>query len=420
MSNEWEEINIQKKSSKSNNIRLSEWYNGGGCFNCLNGRCHYSDENHCIPYPKELSQIFKNPTSIYGMYDAIKNAEFNWNNIQCTYTVCSFVYSNRGCKNCKEGRIKNFIFKNQTITICYPQLESVKYKITIGMHIDFIIKFNNKKFDVIVYPLDSKTDGIISMSERAFPKSAERSNNDRNSKERNIQMINSIDHENTLMYSDMPEERLIPRKDKNLYNEENYPRLDLSSEERIISPHLLRSISYKDSIELGAKEEYIIPNKKSTQNEYSDNLSEYTENLSEYTQNLDDNDFNIPLKNIVFNMNRKELKINNKYIDIINSYDKNNNVIPELKNFKEDLNKKINEYQSLSKLKFLEIENERLNNDINMMNKKINKLENQISRLNYINNNSSKYEELFKNKKIIESRVTQQFLNTNYSDYVVY
>jgi predicted nuclease with TOPRIM domain len=119
-------------------------------------------------------------------------------------------------------------------------------------------------------------------------------------------------------------------------------------------------------------------------------------------------------------MNRKELKINNKYIDIINSYDKNNNVIPELKNFKEDLNKKINEYQSLSKLKFLEIENERLNNDINMMNKKINKLENQISRLNYINNNSSKYEELFRNKKIIESRVTQQFLNTNYSDYVVY
>ena len=47
-------------------------------------------------------------------------------------------------------------------------------------------------------------------------------------------------------------------------------------------------------------------------------------------------------------------------------------------------------------------------------------LENEISKLNYVKDKFSKYEEMFKNKKTIESRVTQQFLNTNYSEYIIY
>ena len=74
----------------------------------------------------------------------------------------------------------------------------------------------------------------------------------------------------------------------------------------------------------------------------------------------------------------------------------------------------------MHKLKLLELEIESLKNDKIFLNEKIYMLENEISKLNYVKDKFSKYEEMFKNKKTIESRVTQQFLNTNYSEYIIY
>ena len=350
MSTDWKEINTQKKniistkSSKtismeigtekdriiSKEIRLSEWHNSGGCFSCLNGRCHFSDENHSIPYIKELSIIFKNPTTIFGMYDAIKKAAFNWNNIQCTYTVCPFVYSNRGCKNCKENRIKTFIFKNQEITICYPPIETVKYKLTIGMHIDFIIKLNPKGYDVTVFSINQKKD--------------ERSNDERSNNER---PINERLNDERIKYIEQ-------HVDDNINTNENFPSLN------------------------GITHSLSIP-----------------ENIS---------------NNETFSNRIKKSMLDEEIIDY-----------QEEKNHKfEEENKKNEDYKSLHKLKLLELEIESLKNDKIFLNEKIYMLENEISKLNYVKDKFSKYEEMFKNKKTIESRVTQQFLNTNYSEYIIY
>lgn len=312
-------------------IQLSEWHNSGGCFSCLNGRCHFSDENHSIPYIKELSIIFKNPTTIFGMYDAIKKAAFNWNNIQCTYTVCPFVYSNRGCKNCKENRTKTFIFKNQEITICYPPIETVKYKLTIGMHIDFIIKLNSKGYDVTV----------LSINEKKYERNDERVKN-------NNEYIESTYGQPFLG----PFEEQI---ENNINTHENFPSLN------------------------GITQSFIIPEDFSNNETFS-------------------------------NLIKKSI-LDEEFID--------NN---ELENHKinEDERKKNEDYKSLNKLKLIELENESLKNDKILLNQKIYILENEISKLNYVKDKFSKYEEMFKNKKTIESRVTQQFLNTNYSEYIIY
>jgi hypothetical protein len=358
--NDWKEINTNKKniiSSKSRKtisepnslelgemkeriikkeIRLSEWHNSGGCFSCLNGRCHFSEENHSIPYIKELSIVFKNPTTIFGMYDAIKKAGFNWNNIQCTYTVCPFVYSNRGCKNCKENRTKTFIFKNQEITICYPPIESVKYKLTIGMHIDFIIKLNSKGYDVTVFSINQKKDERLS-DERV----------------KNEYLISS--KFDGIQNDERDYDFIEKAVENNINNNENFPALN------------------------GITHSFTIPENISNNETFS----------------------NLIKKSILDE-------------ELINYEEEKNHKIYEEEKIKNE------DFISLNKLKLLELENESLKNDKILLNQKIYMLENEISKLNYVKDKFSKYEEMFKNKKTIESRVTQQFLNTNYSEYIIY
>ena len=61
------------------------------------------------------------------------------------YTTCLFCYSKNGgngwnqCKNSKEGRCGSFVTKSgKKVTYCYPDLKSIKHRIQIGIHINFI------------------------------------------------------------------------------------------------------------------------------------------------------------------------------------------------------------------------------------------------------------------------------------------
>ena len=72
-----------------------------------------------------------------GSSDVIKNGFI--------YTTCLFCYSKNGgngwnqCKNSREGRSGTLTLKDgNSITYCYPDIKSIKHRIQIGLHINFV------------------------------------------------------------------------------------------------------------------------------------------------------------------------------------------------------------------------------------------------------------------------------------------
>lgn len=61
-----------------------------------------------------------------------------------------------------------------------------------------------------------------------------------------------------------------------------------------------------------------------------------------------------------------------------------------------------------------------LNNEINNLKEQLFETNKNLERSNLINKNGTIYEEILYNIDEINNRVTEQFLNTNYSDYIVY
>ena len=129
-------------------------------------------------------------------------------------------------------------------------------------------------------------------------------------------------------------------------------------------------------------------------------------------------EINIPLQSDK-NISEKNENIKD-FSHIKKIHEKNNEIIEELQKKEEvvvpiPVTKKENDNE------------ERLYNRIKLLNNEINNLKEQLfetsknlERSNLINKNGTIYEEILYNIEEINNRVTEQFLNTNYSDYIVY
>jgi hypothetical protein len=151
----WNEVSsTKKKLANSEEVYLlSNLVNQGGCIRCINGSCKINNK-HGFFYPDRLTPYVKNPSYIDGMNKAIQEAKLDFNGFTPMYTTCIFSHINKECKNCKEGRVKFINFNNKKIMVCYPSLESIKYKIPLGFHIDIKLIFKGKKFEVSAIPFE--------------------------------------------------------------------------------------------------------------------------------------------------------------------------------------------------------------------------------------------------------------------------
>ena len=297
----WNEVSsTKKKSSNSEEVYLlSNLVNQGGCIRCINGSCKINNK-HGIFYPERLTPYVKNPSYIDGMNKAIQEAKLDFNGFTPMYTTCIFSHINKECKNCKEGRVKFINFNNKKIMVCYPSLESIKYKIPLGFHIDIKLIFKGKKFEISAIPFE-----ILPIVEN--------------------------------------------KPDTTIFNQTNWPSMPLST-------------------------------------------------------NITQNNLNSTASLVSFSNIIKEVVEEEKPFDLIKSKE-NDCVKKEHDNFiKEDYYIRQDFKELKLRIKELECENKILKND--------------NKRDLFIIKNKEIYEEIVINRNVLNTRVTDQFMDTKYSDYV--
>ena len=151
MSSNWNEVQIKKKPiSNEKKFSLLEILNKGGCIRCLNKSCKINDK-HGIPYPDKLCTFVKNPIFIREFEKSINASNMDFNGKKPFYTICNYV--NGKCRNCEEGRIKYISFNNEEIALCHPILENIRDKVTIGVHMDINLTLKGSQYEVTVSPI---------------------------------------------------------------------------------------------------------------------------------------------------------------------------------------------------------------------------------------------------------------------------
>ena len=139
-----------KKTPIEETFFLSDLLENGCCLRCINKSCRIN-EKHGGSYPERISTFVQNPTYITGMSKAIEDALLDFNGKKTFFTVCNYV--NKKCRNCEEGRIKYLNIDDKKIILCYPILNDIKTKVTIGIHIDIKLIMKGHKYDVSFIPI---------------------------------------------------------------------------------------------------------------------------------------------------------------------------------------------------------------------------------------------------------------------------
>lgn len=155
MSAKWSEVPTKRREPKAQpkeeTFYLLENLNNGACMRCMNKSCKIN-ERHGLPYPDKICTFIQNPTYINGMEKSIKDSKLDFNGKVPFFTTCNYV--NGRCRNCEEGRIKYISFNKEKIAVCYPILEGIRHKVTVGVHIDIRMVMKGSKYEVTLFPLN--------------------------------------------------------------------------------------------------------------------------------------------------------------------------------------------------------------------------------------------------------------------------
>ena len=156
MSEEWNTVtNVPKNKGKKNieevTYFLSELLSNGACMRCMNKSCKIT-EQHGIFYPEKISTFILNPSYINGVQKCIDNEKLDFNGKKPFYTTCNYAFGK--CRNCEEGRFKYITINEQQVAICFPIADSIRFKITIGVHTDIKLVMKGKHYDASIIPIE--------------------------------------------------------------------------------------------------------------------------------------------------------------------------------------------------------------------------------------------------------------------------
>lgn len=163
----------QNKYSEESRFILTE-YSKEGCNYCLQSRCNVHNGQLARNIHSKARQVVKNPSIILGDFKEIliENG-FDVDNKHIHVNTCVWNYTHTKCKNCVDGRFKNFIWKNHNgdpieLKFCVPVLKDNNV-IPIGLHWDVDITIKNN--EIIQDKLSiRKYDGFIDYDNNICPK----------------------------------------------------------------------------------------------------------------------------------------------------------------------------------------------------------------------------------------------------------
>ena len=323
--------NIQKSKGKKKleevTYFLSELLSNGACMRCMNKSCKIT-EQHGIFYPDKISTFILNPSYITGVQKCIDNENLDFNGKKPFYTTCNYAFGK--CRNCEEGRFKYITINEQQVAICFPVVDSVRFKITIGVHIDIKLVMKGKHFDASLLPIEIPL------------------------KNENDLDIENEDYDNTSFTdNNWPS---LSTNDNNIKVENPIKVMDFNK--------IAKQNSQKKNIE--TDESLNVPSEPLESDEEYWKKDKYINDIAKFTINTE-----------------TEYLLFKSYIDLLD-------------------------------------ENYYLRDDINKYKEEINNIKNLNKREKFIIKNDKIYNEILENIKYINNRVTDQFIDTTYSDYVLF
>ena len=374
------------------------------CLRCINDTCKIN-EDHGTPFPeKERMSVFvKNPTYIkkFGKLIEISNLDFNGK--KPFYTFCQFF---QNCNNCFEGRYKCVNYENKQVILCYPVLDNIKTKVTVGVHIDIKLILKGTKYDVSFMPLDIDN----------------RLHNHNSSK--NKINLNNINFKNNNRFVDDN----IP-VDDNYHNiDNNFPSLspNVKTKEGFVKDYskIKNIVKLEESLNIEKEED-------------SDN------NIPSLSPNIKNNEESVKdsskLKNIL-NINNNKNKDRKNTMNLDNSKyineESSDKLIYEKDNLINEMNRLIFEKDNLIIEKnnlIIEKENNSLKNELNIANNYLKELQNELVDLKIElkrkeerldreilkNKNKDVIDEYIMNIKEINTRVTEEYIKRELKDYEI-
>lgn len=361
------------------------------CLRCINGSCTIN-KPHGLVLPekerKKLSIFVKNPTYIKKFGKLIETSNLDFNGKKPFYTICHYFHIN--CKNCYEGRYKCINYENKQVILCYPFLDNIKEKVTVGVHIDIkLILKGDEKYDVSFSPLDVDSH----LQNHIYP------NN-------NIK-LNNIDlkDDNKLADDNRPVDDYYHKKNNYLNTNNNFP--SLSPNAKIKEGFVKDYSKIKKIIEL--EECSIIEKEEDLDNNYSSlsptfkNKENSVKDFSKNKERLNDNKSTIEeTENLIIQMNKLIIEKDNLIVE-------KNNLITQKENnsLKNELNFTNNYVKELQ-------------NEIFDLKLELKKIKEQLDRESFKNKHKDIKDEIEENRRVINTRVTEEFLNMEYSEYQIF
>jgi hypothetical protein len=148
------------KNHEINTFRLSDSINSGSCPYCItiDDKCTLHNGRNSVDVPFIAKKLIQNPSKVLGPILQDNNIPDYGKKIHVN--SCVYILKHGSCRNCKEGRFKNVIYKNKngeevTLTFCFPDLKKNSNVIPIGFHWDFEMTYKGKEIiDINVFPYD--------------------------------------------------------------------------------------------------------------------------------------------------------------------------------------------------------------------------------------------------------------------------
>ena len=374
-------------STKEQTYFLSKLLNQGGCLSCLNKRCLIK-EQHGIPFPDKFCNYIKYPTNVYEIKNSIEKENIDLEGKTPIYTICNYI--NKVCKNCEEGRYKRIKLNNKNFVICFSLTKNDK--ITFGVHIDLKLVLKGTQFDVIAMPYDMKIKKSEISIKEAMKLALDKEKNivkpifqkeieSKENKDKNLHVaLDSLEFSEEIC----TKENINVDKSVDLHSENNILNVTSKTKDEKIPINLDTSLFHEENDIITNKEDFPVLSPSSKQ------IKVISPKTIDYSQ------INKSLKNDIIEKEILEKK-KNEYLEKIQAEKESKYKTSKIESY---LNKKIIELE----LKIVQLENEIKKNSFKYQ--------------TYIKNKDI-YDEIFFNKKKINTTVYDTFYSTNYEDYVI-
>ena len=373
---------------------LSDLLKNGCCIRCITKNCQNTTE-HGAPFPGRLKNYVQNPTYIKNPVDfgkLIEEQKPDFDGKKCFYTVCYYI--NKKCNNCLEGRVKYIDYDGKKIALCYPSLQPNKFKVTVGVHIDVKLILRGHKYEISFIPIDIQID------------KPNKKNDDEISE---MELLNEM-----YCLQSISDGLSLENLSDNVVSTMNTPSVSSSIRKTPSFSSMRNTPTFSNSIRNSSmKDLFDMTNHPNEDDESADFPPLSSNNSSKRATPSPIKDFSV----IKDKFKREDdIEVESRY------YSESDYLRDEIQDLLSKLDNAYREIERLKSEEELVIEIEKLKDEKYTLLYDIKNLEKELNteKIKVKNGCGGVYDEILYNIEQINNRVTEDFLNTEYSEYIVY